>query len=47
MHAHSPTARRPHPLAPNKPPLNIVANIGAGVVDGVLDTLRFGGAPPL
>eukprot|EP00775_Hariotina_reticulata_P010866 gene10866-11020_t len=38
---------RPHPWAPNQPPLNIVANMTAAPLDFALDLVRFKGAPPL
>jgi hypothetical protein len=38
---------RPHPWAPNKPPLNIIANTTAAPIDFLRDLVRFGGAPPL
>jgi hypothetical protein len=38
---------RPHPWAPNKPPLNIIANTTAMPIDFLRDLVRFGGAPPL
>lgn len=41
---HVPT--RPHPWAPNKPPLNFAANISAAPLDALADMVRFGGAPP-
>ena len=36
----------PHPWAPNKPPLNLLANATAAPLDALLDLWRFGGAPP-
>jgi hypothetical protein len=39
--------RRPHPWAPNKPPLNIIANTTAMPLDFLRDLIRFEGAPPL
>jgi hemerythrin superfamily protein len=38
---------RPHPWAPNKPPLNIAANASVAPLDFVRDLIRFEGAPPL
>eukprot|EP00882_Tetradesmus_deserticola_P001105 GHRQ01001197.1.p1 GENE.GHRQ01001197.1~~GHRQ01001197.1.p1 ORF type:complete len:211 (+),score=105.63 GHRQ01001197.1:166-798(+) len=38
---------RPHPWAPNKPPLNIIANTTAMPLDFLRDLVRFEGAPPL
>ncbi|GIL82772.1 hypothetical protein Vretifemale_11708 [Volvox reticuliferus] len=37
---------RPHPWAPNKPPLNVLANTMTAPLDGALDMWRFGGNPP-
>jgi hemerythrin superfamily protein len=42
---HAPS--RPHPWAPNKPPLNIAANASVAPLDFVRDLIRFEGAPPL
>ncbi|PNH02348.1 hypothetical protein TSOC_011689 [Tetrabaena socialis] len=42
--AHAVT--RPHPWAPNKPPLNVVANMMTAPLDGAADMWRFAGHPP-
>ncbi|KXZ54860.1 hypothetical protein GPECTOR_4g932 [Gonium pectorale] len=42
--AHAVT--RPHPWAPNKPPLNVVANMATAPLDGLADMWRFAGNPP-
>ncbi|KAG2494470.1 hypothetical protein HYH03_007522 [Edaphochlamys debaryana] len=42
--AHAVT--RPHPWAPNKPPLNVVANMMTAPLDGLADMWRFAGNPP-
>eukprot|EP00879_Flechtneria_rotunda_P000425 GHRR01000519.1.p1 GENE.GHRR01000519.1~~GHRR01000519.1.p1 ORF type:complete len:211 (+),score=65.02 GHRR01000519.1:169-801(+) len=38
---------RPHPWAPNKPPLNIFANASVAPIDFMRDMVRFEGAVPL
>jgi hypothetical protein len=38
---------RPHPWAPNKPPLKIIANTSVTPIDFLRDLVRFEGAPPL
>ncbi len=38
---------RPHPWAPNKPPLNIATNAGVAPLDFARDLVRFEGAVPL
>lgn len=38
---------RPHPWAPNKPPLNMLFSAAITPVDLVRDMVRFEGAPPL
>ncbi|WIA30236.1 hypothetical protein OEZ86_000327 [Tetradesmus obliquus] len=38
---------RPHPWAPNKPPLNIITNSACVPLDFLRDLVRFEGAPPL
>ncbi len=38
--------RRPHPWAPNKPPLNLIANPMTAPLDGLADMWRFAGNPP-
>lgn len=40
-------ACRPHPWAPNKPPLNLVVNAAVSPVDFIRDMVRFEAAPPL
>ncbi|KAF8069521.1 hemerythrin-like protein [Scenedesmus sp. PABB004] len=42
---HAPS--RPHPWAPNTPPLNIVANASVAPLDFLRDLVRFEAAPPL
>ncbi|GLC41574.1 hypothetical protein PLESTF_001584500 [Pleodorina starrii] len=37
---------RPHPWAPNKPPLNVLANTMTAPLDGLADMWRFAGNPP-
>jgi hypothetical protein len=38
--------RRPHPAAPDKPPLNVAANVATSPLDAAADMVRFGGKPP-
>ncbi|PNW71941.1 hypothetical protein CHLRE_16g670750v5 [Chlamydomonas reinhardtii] len=42
--AHAVT--RPHPWAPNKPPLNVIANMATAPLDAAADMWRFAGHPP-
>jgi hemerythrin superfamily protein len=45
--AESIAPSRPHPLAPNRPPLNVAANTTAAPLDAARDAARFGlGGPP-
>lgn len=37
----------PHPAAPDKPPLNIAANMLTAPLEKAADLVRFGGAPPM
>lgn len=39
---HISVLRRPHPAAPNRPPLNIAANTTVVPLDLARDALRFG-----
>jgi hypothetical protein len=38
---------RPHPWAPNKPPLNIAASAAVTPLDFMRDLVAFGGAIPM
>ncbi|KAG2435814.1 hypothetical protein HXX76_007009 [Chlamydomonas incerta] len=42
--AHAVT--RPHAWAPNKPPLNVIANMATAPLDAAADMWRFAGHPP-
>ncbi|EFJ48598.1 hypothetical protein VOLCADRAFT_90733 [Volvox carteri f. nagariensis] len=44
--AKSHAVTRPHPWAPNKPPLNVIANTMTAPLDGLADMWRFAGNPP-